>query len=64
MLRMREIERGLLVESLRLLQRAARGEDIRIDAQRFVAGLDIGPSGENDPRGNPIERVVLKRPAE
>jgi len=61
MLRMREIERGLLVESLRLLRRAAQGEDIRVDAQRFVAGLDISPSGEKDARGNPIESVVLKR---
>jgi hypothetical protein len=64
MLRMSEIERGLLVESLRLLQRAARGEDIRADAQRFVAGLDIGPSGEKDARGNSIARVVLKRSTE
>jgi hypothetical protein len=64
MLRLSEIERSLLVESLRLLQRAAKGEDIRADAQRFVAGLDISPSGERDPRGNPIDRVFLKRPTD
>jgi hypothetical protein len=64
MLQLREIERGLLVESLRLLRRAAQGEDIRVDAQRFVAGLDISPSGEKDARGNSIARVVLKRSTE
>jgi hypothetical protein len=61
MLRMSEIERSLLVESLRLLQRAAKGHDIRADAQRFVADLEISPSGEKDSRGNPIERVYFKR---
>lgn len=63
MLRLSEIERGLLVEFLRRLQRAARGEDIRADAERFVAGLDISPTGETDFRGNPVDRVYLKRPS-
>jgi hypothetical protein len=62
MLHLREIEQGLLVESVRLLQRAAEGEDIRAEAERFVGGLEVRASGENDPRGRPVERVYLRRP--
>ncbi|HEV3177310.1 MAG TPA: hypothetical protein VGZ72_15060 [Stellaceae bacterium] len=62
MLHLREIEQGLLVESVRLLQRAAEGEDIRAEAKRFVGGLEVRTSGETDPRGKPVERVYLRRP--
>ena len=62
MLFLREIERGMLVEAVRLLERAAKGQDIRPEAERFVGALEIRASGETDPRGKPIERVYLKRP--
>jgi len=61
-LRLSEIERGLLVEAVRLLERVAAGEDVRDQAERFVAGLEIRRSGETDPAGRPVERVHL-RPA-
>jgi len=61
-LRMSEIERGLLVEAVRLLERVAAGEDMREAAERFVAGLEIRRSGETDPSGCPVERVYLRRP--
>jgi len=57
---MTAIERGLLVEAVRLLQRAARGEDVRERAARFVAALEIRPTEELDQAGNKIERVFLK----
>jgi hypothetical protein len=56
MLRLREIEQGMLAGAVRLLQRAAGGEDIRTEAKRFVVGLE-------DPGGKPVERVYLTRPA-
>lgn len=59
-LTMTAIERGLLVEAVRLLQRAARGEDLRGPAGRFVAALEIKPTEELDQAGNRIERVFLK----
>ncbi|HWI27996.1 MAG TPA: hypothetical protein VN668_13565 [Stellaceae bacterium] len=59
-LTMTAIERGLLVEAVRLLQRAARGEDVRERAARFVAALEIRPTEELDQAGNKIERVFLK----
>ncbi len=62
MLHLREIEQGMLVEAVRLLQRAAKGENIRAEAERFVGGIEVRPSGETDARGKPIERVYLKRP--
>ena len=62
MLHLREIEQGMLVEAVRLLQRAAKGQDIRAEAERFVAALEVRPSGDTDARGKPIERVYLKRP--
>jgi hypothetical protein len=62
MLLLREIERGLLVESPRLLQRAAVGEDIRAEAERFVGGLEVRASAETDPAGKPVERAFLKQP--
>jgi hypothetical protein len=62
MLHLREIEQGMLVEAVRLLQRAAKGQDIRAEAERFVGALEVRASGETDPRGKPIERVYLKRP--
>lgn len=61
MLYLREIEQGMLVEAVRLLERAAKGEDIRAQAQRIVSALEVRPSGETDPRGEPVERVYLKR---
>ncbi|HVM78680.1 MAG TPA: hypothetical protein VMU06_06650 [Stellaceae bacterium] len=63
-LRLSDIERGLLVEAVRLLERAAKGEDVREEARRFVAGLEIRSSGETDAGGRPLERVNLKRPRE
>jgi hypothetical protein len=62
MLHLREIEQGMLVEAVRLLQRAAKGQDIRPEAERFVGALEVRASGEIDPRGRPVERVYLKRP--
>lgn len=62
MLHLREIEQGMLVEAVRLLQRSAKGEDIRAESARFVGPLEIRASGETDARGKPIERVYLKRP--
>jgi len=62
MLHLREIEQGMLVEAVRLLERAARGEDIRAEAARFVRSIEVRPTGETDARGKPIERVYLKRP--
>ena len=61
-LRMSAIERSLLVEAVRLLERAARGEDIRAEAERYVAGIEIGPSGETDAAGKPVERIFLNQP--
>jgi hypothetical protein len=52
----------MLVEAVRLLQRAAKGQDIRPEAERFVAALEVRPTGETDPRGKPVERVYLKPP--
>ncbi len=62
MLHLREIEQGMLVEAVRLLQRAAKGENVRAEAERFVGGIEVRPSGEIDARGKSIERVYLKRP--
>ncbi|HLJ20252.1 MAG TPA: hypothetical protein VKU84_08645 [Stellaceae bacterium] len=62
MLHLREIEQGMLVEAVRLLQRAAKGQDIHVEAERFVGALEVRASGETDPRGRPVERVYLKRP--
>jgi len=45
---LREIEQRLLVGAVRL--------DIRVEAERFVVGLE-------DPRGKPVERLYLTRPA-
>ncbi len=59
-LRMNAIERGLLLEAVRLLQRVVAGEDVRASAARFIAGLEIAPTGEVDETGKPIERVFLK----
>ncbi len=59
-LTMTAIERSLLVEAVRLLGRAARGEDIRAAAARFVAALEIKPTSETDQAGNPVERVFLR----
>ncbi len=61
-LRLHEIERGLLVEAVRLLERVALGEDMRAAAERFVSGLEIRRSGESDPSGKPVDRVILRRP--
>ena len=63
-LRLSDIERALLVEAVRLLERAAKGEDIRDDARRFVAGLEVQSSTETDASGRPMERVTMKRPRE
>lgn len=52
MLHLREIEQGLLVGAVRLLQRAAEGQDIRAEAKRFVGGLGVRASGETDPRAS------------
>ena len=62
MLHLREIEQGMLVEAVRLLERAAKGQDIRAEATRFVSALEVRPTGETDLRGKPVERVYLKRP--
>jgi hypothetical protein len=62
MLHLREIEQGMLVEAVRLLERAAKGQDIRTAAERFVGGIEVRASGEIDSRGKPVERVYLKRP--
>jgi len=62
MLHLREIERGMLVEAVRLLERAAKGLDIRAEAARFVAPLEVRASGETDALGKPVEWVYLKRP--
>ncbi len=62
MLHLREIEQGMLVEAVRLLQRAAQGQDIRAEAERFVGALEVRPSGATDARGKPVERVYLKPP--
>jgi hypothetical protein len=59
-LTMTAIERGLLVQAVRLLQRAARGEDVRAAAARFVAALEIRRTEETDQAGNAVERVFLK----
>ncbi|MGO8915896.1 MAG: hypothetical protein ACLQJR_08315 [Stellaceae bacterium] len=61
-LRMNAIERSLLVEAVRLLERAARGENVRLSAERFIAPLEIKPTDELDHAGKPIERVFLKAP--
>ena len=61
-LRMSEIERGLLVEAVRLLERVAAGEEASAAAERFVAGVEIRRTGETDPAGRPVERVYLRRP--
>jgi len=63
-LRLSDIERGLLVEAVRLLERAAKGEDVREAARKFVEGLEVQPSTETDASGRPLERVNLKRPRE
>lgn len=63
-LRLSDIERALLVEAVRLLQRAAAGEDIRAEARRFVDGLEITPGTDTDTSGRPLERVNLRRPRE
>jgi len=44
MLHLREIEQGLLVGAVRLLQRAALGENIRAEAERFLGGLEVRAS--------------------
>jgi hypothetical protein len=62
MLHLREIEQAMLVEAVRLLQRAAEGQDIRAEAARFVRPLEVRPSGGIDFRGRPVERVYLKPP--
>jgi hypothetical protein len=62
MLHLREIEQGLLVGAVRLLQRAASGETIRAEAERFVGGVEIRASGETDPTGKPVERVYFTQP--
>ena len=62
MLHLREIEQGLLVGAVRLLQRAALGENIRAEAGRFVGGLEVRASGETAPTGKPVERVCFTRP--
>jgi hypothetical protein len=49
LLHLREIEQGLLVGAVRLLQRAARCEDICTEAKRFVAGLEVRASGSRTP---------------
>ncbi len=36
-LRMNAIERSLLVAAVRLLERAALGENVRLSAERFIA---------------------------
>jgi hypothetical protein len=59
-LRVNAIERNLLVEAVRLLERAADGEDVRVAAARFVIALEIKPTDELDPSGKPVERVFLK----
>lgn len=59
-LRMNAIERSLLLEAVRLLQRAAAGQDVRRAAAAFVGGLEIKPTDEVDTAGKPIERVFLK----
>ena len=48
--------------AVRLLQRAAEGQDIRAEAKRFVGGLEVRASGETDTTGKPVERVYLPRP--
>jgi len=63
-LRLTDIERALLVEAVRLLERAAKGEDVREEARRFVAGLEVRASADTDASGRPLERVNLKRPRE
>ena len=62
-LRVSEIDRGLLVEAVRLLERAARGENIRAEAERFTAGLEVRLSEETDPGGRKVARVYLRRPS-
>ena len=61
-LSMSVFERSLLLEAVRLLRRAAAGEDIRKPAAAFVGGLEIKVTGEVDAAGKPIERVFLKPP--
>jgi len=61
-LRVSEIDRGLLVEAVRLLERAARGEDIGAEARHFTAGLEIRLSDETDAGGRKVQRVYLRRP--
>lgn len=61
-LSMNVFERSLLLEAVRLLRRAAAGEDIRATAAAFVGGLEIKPTGEVDAAGKIIERVFLKPP--
>jgi hypothetical protein len=62
-LRVSEIDRGLLVEAVRLLERAARGESIRDEAERFTAGLEIRLTDETDASGRKVARVYLRRPS-
>jgi hypothetical protein len=57
---MTAIERSLLVEAVRLLQRVSRGEDVRGAAARFVAALEIRQTSETDQAGNAVERVFLR----
>lgn len=59
---LKAIERNLLLDAVRLLQRAARGEDVRQAAAAFVGGLEIRRTDEVDSAGKPIERVFLKPP--
>ncbi|HKX09138.1 MAG TPA: hypothetical protein VJN67_13145 [Stellaceae bacterium] len=50
----------MLVEAVRLLERAAKGQDVRAEAARFASALEVRPTGETDLRGKPVERVYLK----
>lgn len=59
---LKDIERSLLVEAVRLLQKVARGEDVRRAAAAFVGGLEIWRTDEVDSAGKPVERVFLKPP--
>ncbi|HTS90935.1 MAG TPA: hypothetical protein VMG55_02965 [Stellaceae bacterium] len=63
-LRLSDIERAFLVEAVRLLERVAKGEDVREEARRFVSALEVRASGDTDAIGRPLERVNLKRPRE
>lgn len=59
---MTAIERSLLLEAVRLLERVAAGEDVRGAAKTFVGGLEIKLTAETDGAGKPVERVFLKPP--